>query len=140
MGGWLSSTQWGIQSKERLFPTDIGMRPAALMRIAAAEHHMNAELIDAHSIRSGWADAMSVAGYYEDVIRRCGGRRPDSFMGYIWNDDRSHSLVGVGMLGETGISNQLRRKSTGDMIKEALRPDGERRGKSNTHQRKGSQK
>ena len=84
------------------------------MKTMASGNGINPARIGPHSLRSGWANAMFVAGYDTDAIKRWGRWKSASFTTYLWNDDMVLAGVGKGMMMETGLLNQLKRQSGDD--------------------------
>ena len=72
MAQYFPSFDWGPNSNALLFGPDIRGRWTSLMKLDASSNNVNASRIGAHSIRSGGAKAMFVAGYDAEAIRRRG--------------------------------------------------------------------
>ena len=129
---YLHLIDWGAVSSSPLFGKDVRGRLTGLLRIAASAHQIEPTRIGTHSLRSGWADAMFVAGYDVEIIKRWGRWVSDPFSFYLWNDDRVLDTVGKGMLNSTGLLDQLQKQSARDLLKEEDRRHGRAGGKRGT--------
>ena len=120
---------WSAQSQEKLFPERIRTEVTALMKIIASGNGINPSRVGPRSLRSGGANAMFVAGYDIDVIKRWGRWKSSRFATYLWNDDKVLAGVGRGMMLATGLLPQLQRQSIDDRNKERRLSDGRAGGK-----------
>lgn len=62
LGKWMRISEWAPHPNDCSFSDDIKMSIAAIAKITAAGNHTNDDRIVAHSICSGGAIAMFVAG------------------------------------------------------------------------------
>ena len=69
---FFKTTQWGPAPNRKLFSSGARGRLAAMMKAAAIVNRIDPSRIGAHSLRSGGANAMFVAGYDSEVIKRWG--------------------------------------------------------------------
>ena len=119
----MEACNWDPKSKEKLPPSRTRADLTALMKIIASENDINPDRIGPHSLRSGWANAMFVAGYDTDVIQRWGRWKSASFATYLWNDDMVLSGAGRGMMLATGLLPQLKRQSGDDRNRKIQKND-----------------
>ena len=79
MAGYLSSIDWGPNSNEPLFGPDVRGRLTSLVKLASTPNNINSTRIGTHSLRSGCANAMFVAGYDAEAIKLRGRWKSDTF-------------------------------------------------------------
>ena len=115
---YVSVIEWDPTSTRKLFGNGLRGRLGGMMKTAASANHVDPSRIGTHSLRSGGANAMFVAGYDAEIIKRWGRWKSDTLSFYLWNDDRVLTTVGKGMLRSEGLLSQLQRQSDRDMIKE----------------------
>ena len=111
---WIGVIVWGRQSDEQLFQANVRTELAVPMGIIASRNKINLDIIGPRSWRGGGANAMFVAGYDTDVIKRWGRWKSSAFAKYLRNVDRVLEAVGVGMMLATVLLPQIPRKSTDD--------------------------
>ena len=129
MAQFLPAIDWDPNSSSPLFNANIRERLTSMTKQTASENNVNGKRIGTHSLRSGGANAMFVAGYDAEVIKRWGRWRSDTFAFYMWNDERVLSTVGKGMMKSGGLLPQLQRQSVRDMDKEMAQSNGRAGGK-----------
>ena len=120
---------WDPTSTKKLFGGNLRDRLGALVKTAASANRIDPSRIGTHSLRSGWANAMFVAGYDIEIIKRWGRWKSDTFTFYLWNGDRALSSVGKGMLRSEGLMEQLQRQSDRNLIKKRESREGRAGGK-----------
>ena len=117
MARYLHLVDWDPLSSLSLFGNDIRGGLTGLLRIAANDNQIEHSRIGTHSLRSGGANAMFVAGYDSGIIKRWGRWVSDSFCFYLRGDDRALASVGKGMVRSTGLLGQLQLQSSRDLMK-----------------------
>ena len=76
---YFKTISWGPSSNRKLFSPGTRERLASMMKTAASVNRIDPSRIGAHSLRSGGANAMFVAGYDSEAIKRWGRGKSDTF-------------------------------------------------------------
>lgn len=97
--------------KEKLLQMDMRAERTSPIEIAAAENRRIPKRTGPHSIRSGGANAMFVAGYDTVAIKRWGWES-DRCAAYLRKDDRVLTSVGRVVILDTALLPQLKRNLT----------------------------
>ena len=72
IASYLTAIDRNPNSSQPLFGKDIRARLTSIMKLAATTNHANADRIGTHSLRSGGANTMFVAGYDAEIIKKAG--------------------------------------------------------------------
>ena len=127
--GLTNEMGYGPKSIVELFPANIRSELTTVMKTVASENGVNPARVGPRSLRSGGANAMFVAGYDTEVIKRWGRWKSPQFTTYLWNDDRILVGLGSGMMLAAGLLPQLQMQSDNDNNKERFFSNGRAGGK-----------
>ena len=105
---WLNEINWGPKSRGEIPTDDISTRLSTLIKWTANAHGLPTDRFATHSLRSGGASAMFVAGVNIRDIKRFGRWSANTVEIYLFHDDTTYKGVGGRMVESTGLLQELK--------------------------------
>ena len=91
---WLRAIDWGPRGKQKVFSDDAPKGLSSLIKWSVAARGLPPERFATHSLRSGGASAMFVAGVNFHDVKRFGRRASNTVKIYLFHDDATYQGVG----------------------------------------------